>query len=416
MSAYLLETDSEDELPPGWEEQATIEGEVFYAHHLCKATQWTHPRTGKKKHVSKAMPFGWERNILADGKVVYVNHENKKTTFTDPRLAFAKEVHQHGLKNFRQRFDASTNALQVLHGQDLSGMIAIVTGANQGGIGYEIARSLGRSGCCVILACRDFSKAECTAGKIRSERPNIKCYPMHLDLASLKSVRSFASAFQDQFQRLDMLILNAGIFGHDHEITEDGIELTFQVNYLSHFYLAHLLKDSLKRAPKPKIISVSAESHRFSSLDSNPMCFSSSLVLSNPNPRNFCPTLAYNDSKLCCVMFAFEANRKWSAKDNIKAIAVHPGNMVSSKLCSHWWLYKVLFSIVRPFAKSLQQAAAPAIFAAASPEMDLTGGIYVNNCFPCNPLDIVEDQVARQNLWMTSLRFLAERNHHVACA
>jgi WW domain-containing oxidoreductase len=87
--------------------------------------------------------------------------------------------------------------------------------------------------------------------------------------------------------------------------------------------------------------------------------------------------------------------------------------MVSSKLCSHWWLYKVLFSIVRPFAKSLQQAAAPTIFAAASPEMDFTGGIYVNNCFPCKPLDIVEDQVARQNLWKTSLILLEERNHHV---
>jgi hypothetical protein len=98
--------------------------------------------------------------------------------------------------NFRQRFDASTNALQVLHGQDLSDKIAIVTGANQGGIGYEIARTLGRSGCSVIFACRDFAKAECAVGKVRSERPNVKCYPMHLDLASLKSVRSFASAFQ----------------------------------------------------------------------------------------------------------------------------------------------------------------------------------------------------------------------------
>jgi NAD(P)-dependent dehydrogenase (short-subunit alcohol dehydrogenase family) len=104
-----------------------------------------------------------------------------------------------------------------------------------------------------------------------------------------------------------MLILNAGIFGHDHELTEDGIELTFQVNYLSHFYLAHLLKDLLKRAPKPKIITVSAESHRFSSLDvDDPLYFSSSIVFSNPNSRHFCPTLAYNDSKLCCVMFAFE--------------------------------------------------------------------------------------------------------------
>jgi WW domain-containing oxidoreductase len=114
--------------------------------------------------------------------------------------------------NFRQRFDASTNALQVLHGQDLSDKIAIVTGANLGGIGYEIARTLGRSGCSVIFACRDFAKAECAVGKVRSERPNVKCYPMHLDLASLKSVRSFASAFQVGWPNIRFFYSNKVLF------------------------------------------------------------------------------------------------------------------------------------------------------------------------------------------------------------
>ena len=121
----MYETDSEDELPPGWEERATLQGQVYYANHLNKSTQWIHPRTGKRKQVSGSLPFGWElRRLPADGKVVYVNHEEQKTTFIDPRLAFAKEIHEgHGADDFRQRFDASSTALQVIHGQDLSGKI-----------------------------------------------------------------------------------------------------------------------------------------------------------------------------------------------------------------------------------------------------------------------------------------------------
>ena len=65
-----------------------------------------------------SLPFGWERRHLPDGKILYVNHDDQKTTYIDPRLAFAKECQSRkGLEDFRQRFDASSNALQILHGQ-----------------------------------------------------------------------------------------------------------------------------------------------------------------------------------------------------------------------------------------------------------------------------------------------------------
>ena len=411
MSALLPETDSEDELPPGWEERATLEGDVYYANHLHKSTQWTHPRTGKRKEVSVSLPFGWERNRLADGKVVFVNHDEEKTTYIDPRLAFAKEINdsKSKLENFRQRFDASSNALQVLHGQDLSGKIAIITGSNEGGIGFEVARSLARSGCTVVFACRNLEKAEVSIGKVRSERAHVKCFAMELDLASLNSVKTFSENFLKSFQTLDILILNAGIFGLEHCMTEDNLELTFQVNYLSNFYLSHLLKPALNKANLPKIVTVSAECHRFSTLE-NPNEFLSETVLNVTNPDRFCPTFAYNDSKLCQVMFALEANENWK---HVRAIAVHPGNMVSSRLNRHWWLYRVLFGLVRPFAKSLQQAAAPVVFAAASQEMKGVGGIYVNNCFPCQPSKIAQDSWTRRNLWRTSSKLLQDRGHSI---
>jgi len=412
MASLMPETDSEDELPPEWEERATLEGEVYYANHFDKSTQWVHPRTGKRKEVSGSLPFGWERQRLPDGKILYVNHDEQKTTYIDPRLAFAKECNDDkGIEDFRQRFDASSNALQVLHGQDLSGKTAIVTGASDGGIGYEMARTLARSGCTVIFACRDANKANISIGKVKSERTyvNLKCHAMHLDLASLASVKMFSTKFYEKFQTLDILILNAGIMGHHHTLTEDNFELTFQVNYLSHFYLSQLLKPALFKAAMPKIISVSAESHRYS-LMVNPDEFLSESCLNKTNGKYFCPTFAYNDSKLFCLMFALEANQIWK---NIRVIAVHPGNMVSSNLSRHWWLYRLLFGIVRPFSKSLSQAAASGIFAAASPEMKGVGGIYINNCFPCQPSKIASNPISRKNLFETSLKLLQMRGHAI---
>ena len=100
-SAFIPESDSEDELPPEWEERVTAVGEVYYAHHGSKTTQWTHPRTGKRKKVAESLPFGWEKVILEDGKTVFVDHENEKTTYTDPRLAFAVEQNEEGKSDFR---------------------------------------------------------------------------------------------------------------------------------------------------------------------------------------------------------------------------------------------------------------------------------------------------------------------------
>lgn len=84
------------------------------------------------KYILGDLPFGWERCVDKNtGKVIYVDHENKRTTYTDPRLAFAEEEKEH-IHDYRQRFDASSTALQVLHGRDLSKQVALITGANTG--------------------------------------------------------------------------------------------------------------------------------------------------------------------------------------------------------------------------------------------------------------------------------------------
>ena len=118
------------------------------------------------------------------------------------------------------------------------------------------------------------------------------------------------------------------------------------------------------------MISVSAESHRFAGLKA-PEDFSKDSLVSNvTNQKQFSSIYAYNDSKLCCLMFALSAHRQFG----FKALAVHPGNMVCSYLSRNSWFCRFLFSAIRPFAKSLQQAAASGIFAAI-------GKFDFSNCF-----------------------------------
>lgn len=377
-----------------------MEGRVYYANHFTKSTQWTHPRTGKKKRVPEDLPYGWEKQITDEGYVLYVDHINQKTTYTDPRLAFAVEEKDPS-NDIRQRFDASSTALQILNGRDLTGKLAIVTGSNCG-IGMETARSLAFHGAHVVMACRNVSKAEEVIAVILKERPLATLETIELDLASLSSVKRFADEFKKRYRRLHILILNAGVFGLPHTLTEDGFEMTFQVNHLAHFYLTRLLQDVLVPSSPARIVVLSSESHRFCTLDARDVCEEH---LSPTTASDYVAMFAYNKSKLCNVLFSNELDRRLS-ESGVRSNAVHPGNMVSSSLSRYWWPYRLLFAIVRPFTKSLQQACSTSIYCAVASELEGIGGSYFNNCFRCRPSKAAEDLELAGKVWEISERMV----------
>ncbi|KAL6083725.1 hypothetical protein STEG23_034873 [Scotinomys teguina] len=128
--AGLDDTDSEDELPPGWEERTTKDGWVYYANHT-EENPVKHPKTGKRKRVAGDLPYGWEQETDENGQVFFVDHINKRTTYLDPRLAFT--VDDNPTKpTTRQRYDGSTTAMEILQGRDFTGKVVLVTGANSG--------------------------------------------------------------------------------------------------------------------------------------------------------------------------------------------------------------------------------------------------------------------------------------------
>lgn len=108
---------------------------------------------------------------------------------------------------------------------------------------------------------------------------------------------------------------------------------------------------------------------------------------------------AYNDSKLCNILFAQELSRRWPA---VSVFSCHPGNMVSSSLSRYSWVYRILFAIVRPFTKSLQQAASTTIFCATAPELEGATGLYFNNCYRCDPTNTAVDSALARKLWSVS--------------
>lgn len=225
-------------------------------------TQWTHPRTGKTKRVHGELPFGWQKEIEPEtGQTIYVDTKNGKKTYIDPRLAFAQENLPQHIGQVRQRFDASTTALQVLHGRDLNGKVAVITGANSG-IGFETARSLALHGCEIYFACRSEASTSEAIARIAEEKSlaGDRCHFVPLDLASLRSVAECARQIKRKVKHIDMLILNAGVFALPHILTVDGLETTFQVSHLSHFYLTQLLEDCLNH--RSRVVVLSSESHR----------------------------------------------------------------------------------------------------------------------------------------------------------
>uniref|UniRef100_A0A1I8NS07 WW domain-containing oxidoreductase n=1 Tax=Stomoxys calcitrans TaxID=35570 RepID=A0A1I8NS07_STOCA len=395
--SFMPDSDSEDELPPGWEEQATENGYVCYINKQTNVAQMTHPRTGRSKRMTTELPLGWEKRFEeGTQKTVFFNTLTNQTTHIDPRLAFALEEPPMNISQVRQRFDGSTNALQVLHGKDLHGRLAVITGANSG-IGYETTRSLAFHGCDVIMACRSRSSTEDVIERIAKDRAvcRSRLRWMQLDLSSFKSVCNFVEELKRSVKHIDMLILNAGVFALPYTITEDGLETTFQVSHLSHFYITQQL-DSLFDH-NTRIVVLSSESHRFANLPADNL----TAQHLSPPPEKYWSMMAYNNAKLCNVLFANKLAKLWKHR-GISVFSVHPGNMVSTQIQRNWWFYRLLFALVRPFTKSLQQAAATSIYCATANELTGLTGLYFNNCYFCEPSKLSQNEKLQNQLWSIS--------------
>jgi NAD(P)-dependent dehydrogenase (short-subunit alcohol dehydrogenase family) len=199
---------------------------------------------------------------------------------------------------------------------DQSGKLALITGAT-GGLGYETALALARAGAEIVLTGRNADKGASALARIRAEVPGAKVSYEGLDLSALANVAAFAERFTAAHDHLDILVNNAGIMAPpQRELTRDGFELQFATNYLSHFALTAHLLPLLMAAPAARVVPLASVAARQGKID----------FANLQSERDYQPMVAYSQSKLACLMFAFELQRRSDANGwGIASIAAHPG-------------------------------------------------------------------------------------------
>lgn len=197
-----------------------------------------------------------------------------------------------------------------------TGKLALVTGAT-GGLGYETALELARAGADVVLAGRSEAKGAAALKSIRSEVPGAKVAYETLDLSLLDNVAHFAADFSARHGRLDLLVNNAGVMAPpNRQTTGDGLELQFATNYLSHFALTARLLPLLMAAPAPRVVPLASIAARNGRID----------FANLQSERDYKPMTSYSQTKLACLMFGFELQRRSDANGwSIASITAHPG-------------------------------------------------------------------------------------------
>ena len=269
----------------------------------------------------------------------------------------------------------------------MKGNVCIVTGANAG-IGLETARGLAERGATVVMVSRSQERGNKALADIKQSTGNENVHLLLADLGSQKQIRALADTFKSQFDRLDVLVNNAGIFSSKHQTTEDGYEATFAVNHLAYFLLTHLLLDTLKATPFSRIINVSSNAHLRATIN-----FDALETVSSYNDF-----AAYGQSKLANVLFTYELARRLKDTD-VTCNALHPG-VVATNIASHGFsLFTVVFRMFSPFFKRPEDGAATSLHLATSPDLKGVTGRYFDNKKEKRSSPVSYDQKVAEKLW-----------------
>ncbi|HEY8122224.1 MAG TPA: SDR family NAD(P)-dependent oxidoreductase [Myxococcota bacterium] len=274
-------------------------------------------------------------------------------------------------------FDMKSTTDQVLEGIDLTGKLALVTGASSG-LGVETTRALAAKGARVVMAARDVAKIEQHAAAIRAKHPGAQLEVMELHLDEPASVRAFAKAFLAKHPKLNLLIGNAGVMACPLMRTAEGWEMQFATNHLGHFLLANSLTSALVAGAPARVISVSSAGHQFSPVVFDDIQF---------ERRAYDKWASYGQAKTANILFAVELDRRLSGK-GVRAFANHPGGIVT-ELGRHLTPEDIKFIQDRAAQrttttggmtwKTPEQGAATQVWGATAPELAGKGGLYLED-------------------------------------
>lgn len=270
----------------------------------------------------------------------------------------------------------------------MDGRVCLITGATSG-IGRAAALELGRLGATVVLTARSPERGEEVRRAIQEAGGRAEV--IHADLSSLAEVRRAAEEFLRRFDRLDVLINNAGVYTDERTLSADGIELQLAVNHLAPFLLTNLLLPLLRRSAPSRVVTVSSEAHQGARMNWEDLT----------GERGYKGLRAYAQSKLANLLFTAELARRLEGS-GVTANALHPGVVGTELLFGGY----ALLRLVRPFLRTPEKAARSIVHLAASPEVEGVSGRYYKDARPIRPSRQARDPGEARRLWEESERWV----------
>jgi retinol dehydrogenase 13 len=274
----------------------------------------------------------------------------------------------------------------------LADRIALVTGANSG-LGRAVAEALAGQGATVLMVCRDAARGEHARDAIMAATGNPQIQLFVADLASQAAIRGLAAQVRERFDRLHLLINNAGTAFPARRLSPDGIEMALAVNHLAPFLLTNLLLDPLRAAAPARIVNVGTRID--TAMDFNDL---------NWERRPYRLMQAYGQSKLGNLHFTFELARRF-AGSGVTVNCCFPGvfrSNLGGTDGAQGWFWRAVDRLVGWALPTPEQAAGRVLYLATDPAMaDITGGYYSDR----KPLPApaqAQDAAANQRLWEIS--------------
>ena len=255
----------------------------------------------------------------------------------------------------------------------------LVTGATDG-LGRRVAQELAAMGTTVLLHGRSPERLEASLEELRSQMGSEKANSYMADLSSLDAVRNLAERILSNEDRLDVLVNNAGMIARERKESEDSYELTFAVNYLSHYLLTRLLLPLLKDSAPARIVNVA-------SAGQSPLDFSNLML-----ERGYDAMKAYSQSKLAQVMFTFEL-AEHLRDTGVNVNALHPASLMETKMVQSTFGYTV---------STVEEGAQAVVRLAVSKEVEGVTGRYFDGTREARANRQAYDPRVRNRLWVLS--------------
>lgn len=273
--------------------------------------------------------------------------------------------------------------------------VVLITGASAG-MGKATAAELARQGFHVVILVRNKERGQKALEAIKKESRNDAVDLMFCDLGNMASIRRFVSDFKGKYDRLNVMINNAGVILPRRHETSDGFEMQFGVNHLGHFLLTNLLLEIIKNSAPARIINVSSGAHKAGKIHFEDLQLKKGYNL----------VTAYAQSKLANILFTYELAER--LKDTgVTVNTLHPGAVATQMGINRETGFGTLITgLLKPYFKTPLEGASTAIYLATSEETkDVTGKYFINKkAVPSSKLSY--DKVLTKRLWEVSERLV----------